>query len=156
MNSDQRRRKTKHPGVRRTLLTVFCALVAPALMSLGCSSAVSSNGSAGPTSGGSDEASQHSDEDEQRGELRGDASAGQVHYEDQCASCHGDEGAGDGPAGAAFDMPEIADEDFMKEISDEHLYDVIHDGKGHMPGFGEVFSDDEIYDLIAYVRTLAE
>lgn len=85
-------------------------------------------------------------------ETSGDASAGEPLYAENCAMCHGDDGAGDGPAGAVFDMPDLTD----AEHSDDYFFEVIAEGSGEMPGFGDAYKVEEIHDVIAYIRTFPQ
>ncbi len=77
-------------------------------------------------------------------------------YASDCAECHGDEGAGDGPIGAAFEMPDFTDGDYIEQLSDDELYEAIDQGTGEMPAFGDVYSEDEIDEMVDYIRTFAE
>ncbi len=95
--------------------------------------------------------------------LRGDVSRGQKVYEQICATCHGMTGRGDGPVGKAL-TPRPADHTntaYMSQLSDEHVYKVIKDGAASvgkspmMAPWGSVLSDQDIRDVIGYVRTLS-
>jgi mono/diheme cytochrome c family protein len=92
------------------------------------------------------------------------AARGAVHYQALCASCHGATGAGDGPAGLALD-PRPAphhDGNYMNALSNEHLFKVIKEGGAAvgksplMAPWGGALSDDQIRDVVAFVRSLAE
>jgi mono/diheme cytochrome c family protein len=45
----------------------------------------------------------------------------------------------------------------VQALSDRELFAVIHDGLRltGMPGFGRIQSDDDIWNLVFYIRTLA-
>lgn len=76
-------------------------------------------------------------------ELTGDAANGQTLYEANCQGCHG--ASGNERAGAAREAKESPDE----------AAQVIRDGDGEMPAFGEdQLSDQEVADLLAYLKTL--
>ena len=85
-------------------------------------------------------------------------------YQQNCAICHGLDGKGDG-VNAAF-MPTAptnhADTNYMSGRVDDTLFDGIYVGglilgKSHlMPGFGEMLSRQQIWDLVAYMRQLCE
>ena len=92
-----------------------------------------------------------------------DAPPGAASYVLYCATCHGSEGKGDGPAATGLD-PKPADHTnaaYMNPLSDEHLFRVIKEGGAavdkspQMAPWGGTLSDDEIRDLIAFIRTLA-
>ena len=93
-----------------------------------------------------------------------DPARGEATYLKLCASCHGPHGAGDGPAGQALN-PKPAhhnDGNLMNPLTNEFLARVIKEGGaavGKSPAmapWGGVLSDDDIRDVIAYIRTLAE
>ncbi len=92
-------------------------------------------------------------------ELVGDAQAGQPHYDAQCASCHGAEGRGDGPAGAALDPP--AADLTETELTAEEIYIITRDGGpalGQSPlmaPFDAALDEQELHDVTAYVLELA-
>jgi mono/diheme cytochrome c family protein len=89
--------------------------------------------------------------------------AGQAIFEANCAACHGQTGAGDGPAGVALNPKpaDLADGAMMHELSDSYLYWRISRG-GTMPPFNSAMpaweaqlSETEIWQVISYVRTLS-
>ena len=93
-----------------------------------------------------------------------DATRAAPLYAQYCASCHGSGGHGDGPAGAALD-PHPTDHtngSYMNTLSNEHLFKVISEGgaavgkSASMAPWGGVLSEDQVWDLVAYVRTLAD
>lgn len=82
--------------------------------------------------------------------------AGLSLYDIHCQLCHGTEGLGDGPASAGLNPP-VADLVVHVPLHpDRALFDFIHDGIGGaaMPALGEILSDDEIWHLVNYIRTL--
>lgn len=88
--------------------------------------------------------------------FAGDAKNGKKVFEQNCASCHGIAGKGDGAAAAALN-PKPAN--FAKAVfkygsKDADLEKTIKNGKGVMPKWGGVIPDKNIKDVIAYIRTL--
>jgi len=83
---------------------------------------------------------------------------GKQVYMARCALCHGPEGKGDGPAAAGLNPKprNHTDGAYMKSRTDDQLLQVIRNGKGGMPAWGSVLSDQEIHDVLKYVRTLAK
>ena len=79
-----------------------------------------------------------------------------------CSKCHGTEGKGDGPqADALTTKPrDFTDCARMKTLSDDTLFTAIKEGgeavhlSKDMPAWKDGMDDDEIHDLIAYVRSL--
>ena len=79
-------------------------------------------------------------------------------YHDRCALCHGPEGKGDGPAAAGLNPKprNHTDGAYMKSRTDEQLLEVIRKGKGGMPAWGAVLSEQEIQAALKHVRSLAK
>jgi len=72
-------------------------------------------------------------------------------YENSCQSCHGSPSIKD--YALMFPSPgDPADETFQSQ-SDGSMFYKIQKGKGIMPAFEDVMSDDEIWALIAYIRS---
>ena len=87
---------------------------------------------------------------------------GKKLYEQHCAACHGQSGKGDGPTAAVLG-PKLRDhtsKEVMSELSDDDLFNVIKNGGAAvgksplMPPHGAFLQDDQITDVIAYIRTL--
>jgi len=92
-------------------------------------------------------------------------------YKSRCAACHGPEGKGDGPiswnAGAASErygsaVPLVPAADFtapgFSDYSQAMIYWRITEGVPgtEMPAWGRTLSDDAIWYLVGYIRSLAE
>jgi len=93
-----------------------------------------------------------------------DATQGAALYAANCASCHGAAGAGDGPAGAAL-VPRPARHDdgaYMNALTNEHLFRVVKEGgpavgkSPMMAPWGGMLGDAQIWDLVAFMRSLAK
>ena len=84
-----------------------------------------------------------------------DAAAGNALWGPNCKSCHGVKGLGDGPKAEKID---ISCGDFSsKEIqskSDGELFYYTKVGRKPMPSYKEKLSDSEIWQLVAYMRTM--
>jgi mono/diheme cytochrome c family protein len=78
---------------------------------------------------------------------RSKIAAGTEVYAERCAACHGERLRA---TGAGFDL--------LKLRPDERArFDkAVNDGKGQMPAWGGVLSDDEIDQLWAYLRSRAD
>jgi cytochrome c oxidase cbb3-type subunit 3 len=65
-----------------------------------------------------------------------------------CAGCHGDHsGGGMGPS--------LRDPDWIYSNSDAHIFASIAEGRAHgMPAWGTKVPEDQIWQLVAYIRAL--
>lgn len=94
-------------------------------------------------------------------DLAAAAAAGKPLYAVYCAMCHGDSGKGDGAAGASL-AAKPTDLTTGKILSDPdgEIFLVIKngkttDGKVVMPPVRRL-TDEQIWQLVAYVRTMAQ
>ena len=74
-------------------------------------------------------------------------------YKTSCAQCHGATGEADTPAGKAFNARSLKSPEALK-MSDEEMLALTKKGKGKMPAWEEVLTDDQLKDVIAYIHTL--
>lgn len=83
--------------------------------------------------------------------------AGKGVYDADCASCHGPDahtptavGRGMLPRTAALDSPDV------QSYSDRELFSIIRDGIRFtgMPGFGVAETNERIWDVVDYLRSL--
>jgi mono/diheme cytochrome c family protein len=95
--------------------------------------------------------------------FRGDAEAaaeGESLYQSNCFSCHGEAARGNGPAAAALEPkpPDLASS--QSELSDDYLHWRIAEGgmmrpfNSVMPSWKGILSEDQIWMIITYLRTL--
>jgi len=78
---------------------------------------------------------------------------GRRYYQVNCAVCHGDNGAGNGPA-TKYGMPGISIvTDLTKARSDGYIYGMIRNGRGLMPNYNRIEEMDR-WDVVNYVRGL--
>jgi len=97
----------------------------------------------------------------------GDAEKGAVVYAKRCLQCHGEEGDGLGPAAERLNPPPRDftlgqfkikttpfDEDFA---NDDDVFRMIRDGMPGtaMPGWADMLSDQDMWDLVAHLKTFA-
>jgi mono/diheme cytochrome c family protein len=85
-----------------------------------------------------------------------DAAAGAEVFKMNCVSCHGEQGHGDGPAGAALDPAPKNLAELQKTAGDDYLYWRINTGKEgtSMVPWKGVLTDDQIWQAVAFIRTL--
>jgi len=68
-------------------------------------------------------------------------------YLKECVSCHAHNGAGELPG-----VPNFVESNILFKM-DRELINVVNDGKGIMPGYSGLLTDEEIRDVVAYLRT---
>ena len=78
--------------------------------------------------------------------LAQSANAGAEIYEENCATCHGERLR---PTGAAPDLKKLTADrkDFFEKM--------VNDGKGQMPAWGGVITDEQREAIWAYIRSRA-
>jgi mono/diheme cytochrome c family protein len=96
----------------------------------------------------------------------GDARAGAKIFADKCARCHGTTAKGDGPdlkrLQAATSPDDWTDKDTNQGLTDDFITSmVMRGGKANgksriMPAFGDKLSPQQIQDLIAFLRSVAQ
>lgn len=145
-------------------------LVILAGMLIGCSSAVEStspttrSGGMGMGMGNGMMARHHSVIPEAYAGLTNPVPADEVSlargaeiYTARCATCHGDGGMGDGPAGQALDPAPAAIAHTSQQMADDYLYWRISEGgtsfNTAMPAWGTL-EEETRWDLINYMRAL--
>ena len=77
-------------------------------------------------------------------------------FRNNCARCHGADGAGDTPLGHTYNTPDFTDPEWWQKHSNittsASLISIVSKGKGGMPAFGKKLSRTEIRRLVGYVR----
>ena len=96
------------------------------------------------------------------GELRGDAQAGQDIHVEHCAGCHGYDGKAEVIVMHMDEPPrDQTDVEYMEKLNDQFLYLAICKGGEAigksivMPGWGDMLTDQDIRDLVAWIRTFS-
>ncbi len=86
---------------------------------------------------------------------KGNSKDGKKIYQQNCTTCHGIKGKGDGPVGSALNPKPInfVEGKYKYGSSDKDLFKTISNGKGVMQPWKGTLSDKQIYDVIAYVRS---
>ena len=74
-------------------------------------------------------------------------------YKANCAFCHGADGEGNTPMGRRLGVKNFHDPDVVR-TSDTILFKIAKNGQKGMPAFGEKLSDDQLKELVLYIRTL--
>jgi cytochrome c6 len=85
----------------------------------------------------------------------GKSSSGASIFKSKCALCHGADGSGATPLGKQLQAANLRSKDVQKR-SDADMYRIIHDGQANMPAFADQLSNEEISQLIRYIRALGK
>ena len=82
---------------------------------------------------------------------------GKDTYAQQCKSCHGAKGKGDGPKSEKLDISsgDFTADDVAKQ-SDGELFWKTTEGRKPMPSFKEKLSDNERWAVVNYIRSLGK
>jgi len=85
------------------------------------------------------------------------AAAKQI-YADHCARCHGDQGNGDGPDASMYKTPPgvLSDARSIGQETDGEIFWKIGEGRRPMPGFEKELSDQQRWQLVNFIRSLAK
>jgi mono/diheme cytochrome c family protein len=78
---------------------------------------------------------------------------GDTLYHTNCAVCHGNIGAGDGPVGPKVAAPSLLTPRAMA-YTDGYLYSMIRYGRGVMPRYGDRIRGAVRWEVVNYVRQL--
>lgn len=86
-----------------------------------------------------------------------DLSKGEKIYKFMCAKCHGKEGKGDGPKAEKLDKKpsDYTQPGYFDKRSDDELFTIIVDGNLPMPSFELKLSEEDIDNVLAYIKTFA-
>jgi len=83
----------------------------------------------------------------------GKSSSGASIFKSKCALCHGADGSGATPLGKQLQAADLRSKDVQKR-SDADMHRIIHDGQANMPAFADQLSNEEIGQVIRYIRAL--
>ena len=80
-----------------------------------------------------------------------------VNWEKNCRKCHGEDGKGQTVMGKKLKVKDYTDAKVQASFTDEEAFKITKEGKKDgdknlMPASAEKLSDQEIKDLVAYVR----
>ena len=83
--------------------------------------------------------------------------AAKAIYEEKCLNCHGETGKGDGPEAMMYDPPpaNLADSHHVHEMTDGEIFRQISEGEKPMPAFKKQLTEEQRWQLVHYVRSLA-
>ena len=87
---------------------------------------------------------------------------GQALYQQNCVSCHGMTGQGDGPAASALEPKPVNLGLVQSTVSDGYLAWRITEGglmepfRSVMPAWKGILNEDKTWKVVAYIRTFGE
>ena len=87
-----------------------------------------------------------------RSDAGGAGTLVELTWQNQCATCHGAGGHGDGPQGAMFKASDLSREDWQGRTKDDEIAQVITNGKGRMPKFD--LPEEVVRGLVQRIRSL--
>jgi len=102
--------------------------------------------------------------DENRPEVSGharDVARGKDLFARYCSGCHGEDGRGEAKTFRP-NVGNLAVKALMNQVPDEYLFTVIKQGgaavgkNAAMPAWQRQLGDQDIWDIVAFVRTLAQ
>jgi mono/diheme cytochrome c family protein len=85
---------------------------------------------------------------------------GEILYQANCLSCHGSTGEGDGPAASGLEPPPQNLALRQSNLTDAYLFWRISEGgliepfNSIMPGWRGLLSEEKIWQIIAFLRTM--
>ena len=77
-----------------------------------------------------------------------------IAWRQQCSSCHGSSGRGDGQLGPMVGAPDLTNAKWQDEVTDDQLAFIIKNGRNRMPKFD--FPDPVVRGLVQRVRSLRQ
>jgi mono/diheme cytochrome c family protein len=82
---------------------------------------------------------------------------GSAIYKRNCRSCHGRNGDGQGVEAAELSTPatDFTNPSFIDQ-TDGSMYWKISEGRNDMEAFKNVIEEDEVWNVVIYIKTLAE
>ena len=76
-------------------------------------------------------------------------------YKTKCASCHAADGSGDTPIGKKMGVKSFSDPEVAKS-TDAAWIDATKKGKNKMPAYDGKLTDDQIKELVTFIRGLSK
>ena len=139
----------------RHFVPLLLIVVGTASLALGCDRAPSTEGLKEWTPG------DHDGENRQKriaaanqgpkGDGGGAPALAEIAWRNQCQTCHGSGGKGDGPQGPMFKAADLGREEWQSKIKDDEIAAIITTGKGRMPKFE--LPEDVVKGLVVRVRS---
>jgi mono/diheme cytochrome c family protein len=81
------------------------------------------------------------------------ADEGADTFKAKCSACHGPTGTGDTTMGKNLKLRDLGSADVQKQ-TDAELTTIVTSGKGKMPAYGAKLKNEQIEDVVKFIRTL--
>ncbi len=75
-------------------------------------------------------------------------------YNAKCSRCHGRDGRGKTTQGRRTHARDMTNGGWHDDVTDERLFNSISNGRGKMPSFKKSLNENQIDELVNYVRRL--
>jgi mono/diheme cytochrome c family protein len=84
--------------------------------------------------------------------------AGKKFFSTQCVMCHGKEGDGKGDLAQEMELKlrDYRQPDALKGFTDGELFYILTNGRGKMPGQGNRMPEEQKWNVVNYLRSLAK
>lgn len=79
---------------------------------------------------------------------------GSAIYAKHCLQCHGVLGKGDGPVAKKYGVKAASISDSSKNLTNHTLFVQVAEGRGDMPQWVDVLTEEEIWALTQYIHSL--
>lgn len=157
--------KTMGTGMKRNILLSIGALLLGLFIISGCSSSSpegdNTNLAEQEQAGTPQPPEEYASLENPLSGQAGAVSEGQSLFQANCSSCHGPSGRGDGPASAGLNPKPKNLTQTVPEASDGYLYWRIAEGglmdpfNSVMPAWRGVLVEDEIWQVVSYLRSIS-
>ncbi len=81
--------------------------------------------------------------------------SGAETFKSKCVLCHGADGTGNTPLGKQLQAANLHSKEVQSKTNAE-LHKIVHDGKTNMPPFADQLSDEQITQVVKYVRSFGK
>ena len=72
-------------------------------------------------------------------------------FKAKCVACHGSDASGNTPMGKRLKIRDLRSAEVQGQ-SDAQLFNIISKGKGKMTAYGKSLSQEQIHQLVAFIR----
>ena len=79
------------------------------------------------------------------------SSSGEAVFKQKCVLCHAADGSGNTPLGKQLQAANLGSKEVQK-LSVAEMRKQVHDGRANMPAFADQLNDQEIAQVVQYVR----